>query len=130
MRSQENNILFQPLSRWYKHKKRQKTIVILFLDFLYFKSYNAWCWLYYISYLILKKLFLVVDHTYEFTSDMMILHLTDWTYAQIYFWFSWIPCNCLRSSFWRSIFQRICLLKTISPVPSLHMERFSYLVIN
>ena len=56
--------------------------VLISSDDLSFKSYQVWCWPFYllVNTITLK---LVVDHTYKFIHGMTIPHLTYWTNAQM-----------------------------------------------
>ena len=56
--------------------------VLIFSDYLSFKSYNFWCWYYYLLVNTIT-LTLVLYRTYEFVHGMTIPHLTCWNYAQI-----------------------------------------------
>ena len=72
---------------------------------------------------------IVVYRTCVFINGMRTRHLTYWTYAQIDVDFA-NHMQCLRSCVWRVIFQRIRLLKNISPVTSLRLYSFSQLFSN
>ena len=93
-----------------------------------FKSYHVWCWPYYL-WVNTKNLTLVVYRTCVFINETRTPHLTYWTYAHMDVDFA-NHMQCLRSCVWRVIFQRIRLLKNISPVTSLRLYSFYQLFSN